>query len=547
MTDSRHKVLIVDDEPDNLALMYRTLRRDFDVAKANGPREALAMLKEDPNYQFILSDHNMPEMDGVEFLKLSSTYAPTAVKALVTAYSETSILIDAINKAGIYRYVKKPYAPEELLHVVKICVDYYQLKTDHDTLIEDLKDLFGGTIKAITEALDAKDSNTSGRSKRVAFYSLRIAQALNLSQSDCGKIELAGLLHDIGMIGVAEDILSKADKLEEGEFEEIQKHVFHSVKILEDIKQLTDVVDIIRYHHERYDGKGYPYKLAGEEIPVGSRIITITDAFDGILSTRNYRDAKEYGETMTIMEQGAGTQFDPKILAVFKQLLPKIYRDLMAAEVSEQTKESVQTQPISEPQVQPQQPVQQRPQVPLQHQGQPAQPQMQQPQRQQGQIPQQRPQQPAPQRPVQPQPIQQSQQAQVQQPQDEQERMRLRLERQELRRQAAQAQLQQPVQPKPQPQQPMSPQSPQPVPQQSQQPQPQMRPPQQQGQGQPQQPVQPRPQPQQQPGPAISQYSPQPGQPQARPERSIEDLERELLRQQQERQLQRQQPPPKDY
>lgn len=319
---SKYKILIVDDEPDNLALLYRTLRRDYEVVKASSPIDAIRILEETNDFSLILSDHKMPEMDGVEFLKRTNHLCQNAIRVLVTAYSDAKILIDAINKAKIYRYIKKPYSPDELLHVVQTCLDYYQLKIDNENLIADLKDLFGGTIKAIIEALDAKDAYTLGRSKRVTFYSSKIAQALGLSQSDAGKVELAGLLHDIGMIGVTEEILNKSGRLTEEEFEEVKKHVFHSIKILEDIKQLSDVIEIIKYHHERYDGNGYPFKLKGENIPVGSRIIAITDAFDGIVSERAYRGALSGEEAMKIMEQNAGTQFDPNILEVFKQILP---------------------------------------------------------------------------------------------------------------------------------------------------------------------------------------------------------------------------------
>ena len=133
------------------------------------------------------------------------------------------------------------------------------------------------------EALDAKDSFTSGRSKRITHYSMLIAKKLNLSSFDISKIELAGMLHDIGMIGVSDDILYKIEELTQEEYNEIKKHISYSVKILEDIKQLKDVVEIIKYHHEKYDGTGYPNGTKGDEIPLGARIIAITDAFDSII------------------------------------------------------------------------------------------------------------------------------------------------------------------------------------------------------------------------------------------------------------------------
>jgi len=289
--------------------------------KANGPKEALELLKTN-DFQCIISDHKMPDIDGVEFLKLSTETHPNAMRLLVTAYSDVKILIDAINYARIYRYIKKPYAPDELLHIVEASLEYYQLKIDNETLIKDLKELFSGTIKAIIEALDAKDSFTLGRSRRVAFYSAKMIEFLNLDKAQAGIIELAGLLHDIGMIGVAEDILNKTQRLTDEEFEEIKKHVQHSVKILEDIKQLYDVVEIIKYHHEHYDGNGYPYGKKGNEIPLGSRIISIADAYDSMISNRAYRQGLTSEEALKLIEEKAGTQFDPELIGVFKSILP---------------------------------------------------------------------------------------------------------------------------------------------------------------------------------------------------------------------------------
>lgn len=323
----KYKVLIVDDEVDNLALLYRTLRGKYEIAKTTSPLEALEML-DGNDYQLIISDHKMPEMDGVEFLKRTCETHPNSIRLLVTAYSDAKILIDAINYAKIYRYIKKPYAPEELLHIVDASLEYYQLKADNESLINDLKELFSGTISAITEALDAKDSYTLGRSRRVAYYSVKMAEKLELSKLETGRIELAGLLHDIGMIGVTEEIINKTETLTPEEFEEIKKHVDHGVKILEDISQLKDVVNIIKYHHEHFDGNGYPQGSKGEEIPVGSRIIAVADAYDGLVSDRIYRKGYDDNVALEKLKEKSGTQFDPKIVEIFNEILPDIKKEI---------------------------------------------------------------------------------------------------------------------------------------------------------------------------------------------------------------------------
>ena len=333
MMDKKYNILLVDDEEDNLALLYRTLRGAYNLEKTTSPLHALEILKE-KHFELVISDHKMPEMDGVEFLKHVQVHYPSTMRILLTAYSDANILIDAINYAKIYRYVKKPFNPEELQLIVSSALEYYQLKYDNDKLINDLKELFSGTIKAIMEALDAKDSYTSGRSKRITYYSIIVAKQLGLSTIDTGKVELAGMLHDIGMIGVSDEILYKIDALSQEEYDEIKKHITYSVKILEDIKQLKDVVEIIKYHHEKYDGTGYPYGVKGEDIPLGSRIIAVADAFDSIISNRIYRNKIELQDALNEIKKGALTQFDPVVVKAFEDSFGAISAAVSEAELS---------------------------------------------------------------------------------------------------------------------------------------------------------------------------------------------------------------------
>lgn len=319
----KYNILLVDDEEDNLALLFRTLRGTYNLEKTTSPLQALEMLKE-KKFELVISDHKMPEMDGVEFLKRVQLHNPQIMRILLTAYSDANILIDAINYAKIYRYVKKPYNPDELQLIVSSALEYYQLKHDNDILITDLKELFSGTIKAIMEALDAKDSFTSGRSKRITYYSTLISRQLGLTNIETGKVELAGMLHDIGMIGVSDEILYKIDTLSQEEYDEIKKHIIYSVKILEDIKQLKDVVEIIKYHHEKYDGTGYPFGIKGEEIPVGARIIAVADAFDSIVSNRIYRNKIELTDALNKIKETSGTQFDPVVVKAFEDCFDSI-------------------------------------------------------------------------------------------------------------------------------------------------------------------------------------------------------------------------------
>lgn len=318
--EAKSKILIVDDEEDNLALLYRTLRQDFDIVQTTSPVEALTILLKE-SIDIIISDHKMAEMDGVEFLRKSYEINPSCVRLLVTAYSDSQILIDAINYGKVYRYIKKPWDPSDLLVIVKSAAEYRELKWENDSLVYDLKDLFSGTVNAIIEALDAKDSFTLGKSRRVTFLALKMVKCFNLPRQEVGKLELAGLLHDIGMIGVPEEILNKSTALTPEEFEAIKKHVSYGIKILDDIKQLRDVVEIVKYHHEKFDGSGYPYGLVGYEIPLSSRIIAVADAYDSMVSHRSYREGLSHQEAMKRIEELSGRQFDPAVVQALKSII----------------------------------------------------------------------------------------------------------------------------------------------------------------------------------------------------------------------------------
>lgn len=322
-----HTILVVDDEVDNLQLLVRTFRKNFKVLKALSAIEGIEILKNN-HVDAVISDHKMPVMDGVEFLKHVYEKYPAALRILLTAYSDSEILISAINQGKIYRYVKKPFIVEDILSIVNAGLEQNKIENENTKLVADFKDLFTGTINAITEALDSKDSYTSGRSKRVATIALKIAQKLGLSDTELSKIELAGMLHDIGMIGVPEHILNKPERLTDEEYQIVKMHVEQGVKILEDIKQLDSVIDIIKYHHERFDGVGYPYALKGDEIPLGAKIISIADTFDSIISERAYRQPLNELEAIEIIKQASGSQFDPLLVEAFCDIIDTTLKEL---------------------------------------------------------------------------------------------------------------------------------------------------------------------------------------------------------------------------
>jgi putative nucleotidyltransferase with HDIG domain len=177
------------------------------------------------------------------------------------------------------------------------------------------------TIEALRQVVDAKDQYTCGHSDRVSFYSVKIGEAFNLSESELETLRVAGLFHDVGKMGISDDILFKSDKLTPEEYDEIKKHPIKGARILSVISMFKDVIPIVKSHHERIDGKGYPDGLKGDEIPFLSRIVSVADAFDAMMSDRHYRSKLSLDEAVNQLITGSGTQFDSRVVEKFVNML----------------------------------------------------------------------------------------------------------------------------------------------------------------------------------------------------------------------------------
>jgi putative nucleotidyltransferase with HDIG domain len=178
-------------------------------------------------------------------------------------------------------------------------------------------------IRALSSTVDAKDHHTQGHSQRVSDYSLRIAESLGLAERELEVIKYAALLHDIGKIAIPDDIIKKPSSLTPEEFEQVKQHPIIGAKIIKEIDSLAPMVPIILHHHERFDGKGYPDGLKGENIPIGARIVHVTDAYETMVSARAYRDMLPPELAISELRKNAGTQFDPKIVEIFISILRK--------------------------------------------------------------------------------------------------------------------------------------------------------------------------------------------------------------------------------
>ena len=241
----------------------------------------------------------------IEFKTKSILCVPLKIRERIIGVAE------AINKLADVSFT---IADQELFSTV---ANQIAMATENTKLNEDLRDLFFSTVRSLVAAIEAKDIYTKGHSERVTDYTLFLARTLNLSEEEIETVHLASLLHDIGKIGVMEGVLGKKEKLTEEDWKIIKQHPVTGAKILEPVKPMAKIIPYILHHHERYDGKGYPDGLAGENIPFYSRMIAIGDTFDAMTSDRPYRKGLPVQVALDEIKKNAGTQFDPHLAEVF--------------------------------------------------------------------------------------------------------------------------------------------------------------------------------------------------------------------------------------
>ena len=336
----QERILIVDDEDMICRVLVRRLSAEgYVCTTAHNGKEALSYTYKNP-FSLIISDINMPEMDGLELLKRVKTMNPSMMVIMVTAYPEIDMAVEAM-RLGAYDFIIKPADLDLVVLSVKRALEKKRLEEELEAyhknlekLVEEktaglrqayriLKKVHLDSVKVLVEAIDAKDPYTRGHSDRVKRMSLKIALRLGFNEEKLEILEYGSLLHDIGKIGIRDQVLQKPGVLNSEEYEYIQEHPLIGVKILEGIEFFKDKIPMIHHHHEHFDGSGYPDGLVGEAIPLEARIITIPDAFDAMTSVRPHRGAMPLQHVLAELEKGKGKHFDPKILEIF--LNEKIY------------------------------------------------------------------------------------------------------------------------------------------------------------------------------------------------------------------------------
>lgn len=317
-------VLYVEDEEDLSASVVRYLSKFFGhVEAAYDGQEGLEKYNSG-TFDIVMTDINMPKMNGIELARSIRAVNPQQVVIIISAYTETDYFIDAIH-AGISDYVIKPINFEQMNNVLYKLASAIQMSKENKLFHESLYTLvreqtksitenYELTIKAMVEIVESRDTYTGGHSERVATYAKAIAQEMNLTSQECELVFRAGMLHDIGKVTTPDSILLKPGELSVREHNLIKHHVVVSYELLSKIPMYSKLAEVVRSHHERYDGHGYPNGLKGEEIPVLSRIMIIADAFDAMTTNRIYKGRMNLVGAIEQIQEGSGTQFDPTVV-----------------------------------------------------------------------------------------------------------------------------------------------------------------------------------------------------------------------------------------
>ncbi|HEV7219637.1 MAG TPA: HD domain-containing phosphohydrolase [Terriglobales bacterium] len=340
------RILIVDDEEAIREIVSSMLTAaHYKCSQAGSGLQALALLESGEEFELVLSDLMMADLDGIGLLERTKERFPDLPVVMVTAVHDISVALAAIRN-GAYDYLLKPFEREQLLATVRRALENRRLKLDNrayqtnlESLVtaktEQLRKAIGTlersydiTLEALGDALDLKDAETEGHSKRVTAFTIAIARAIGLSSDQIRVIARGAFLHDIGKMAIPDAILRKPGALNPDEVAIMREHCYRGYQMLRKIPFLAEAAEIVYSHQERFDGTGYPRGLKGEGIPLGARLFSVADTLDAITSNRPYRPAQTLDAAIEEIQKWSGRQFDPEVVKVFVSMPQNIWDDL---------------------------------------------------------------------------------------------------------------------------------------------------------------------------------------------------------------------------
>ncbi len=308
-------ILVVDDDFGVRESLKMILKDRYSISTASNTEEAVNVLKE-CSPMIIFLDIRMPKSNGLDFLKMMQSTDPSIPIIIITAFPSSQTAITALRN-GAFDYIVKPFEPSEILTTVERALQHYAELSEKDRLIYNLRKAvrknFFSTTEALLLAVDAKDSYTAGHSKRVSQLFAFVARDLGMSQSKIEVFRYGAFLHDIGKIGINDNVLTKPGNLTEEEFLLMKRHPEIGYKILEPINFLKECLPVVRHHHEWYDGTGYPDGLKGSEIPQEAAVLSVVDAYDALTTDRHYRKKYSHQSAIEIITERINVQFIPTL------------------------------------------------------------------------------------------------------------------------------------------------------------------------------------------------------------------------------------------
>lgn len=316
MDEGIAKILIVDDEADIREPLSDALKEEgYQVNAVEDGQQAVEQVRRF-NFDMAIVDIRIPHIGGLEVLHYIKKSEPATMTIMMTGYASLETAVEALRE-GAYDYLIKPFNMEKLFSVLKRGLKEQRLTRENARLNDELKQTYIGVMTSLATAIDAKNHRTQYHSQQVTKYTRIISEELKLPQEEREIIGRAASLHDIGKIGTPDPILTKPGTLTDEEWAQIELHPTRGAEILSPLEFLSEVIPLIRHHHERYKGSGYPDGLRGEKISLGARIISIADAFEAMVSERPYRGALTKEDALLEIETGLGDQFDPQIGEIF--------------------------------------------------------------------------------------------------------------------------------------------------------------------------------------------------------------------------------------
>ena len=330
-----YKIIVVDDEEgiiDSLSIFLK--RSGYQFTGVTDPMEAIEKVKNE-HFDLMLLDFIMTPIHGDQVVEEIRKFNKELYILLLTGHKDLAPPLETIRRLDIQGYCEKSDKFDQLLLLIESGIKAISQMNTIKEINDELKDTYDKLERAYMESIqtlrytvEAKDTYTRGHSDRVSEFSVLIGKHLGLSNEDLKVLQIGGLFHDIGKIGVPDSILLKEGKLTDDEYSEIKNHPTIGAHILSNATIFQNIIPIVKHHHEKYDGNGYPSKLKGEDIPYFARIAAIADTFDAMTSKRTYRDALPLDVVIAEIERCKGTQFDPKLADVFLDILNNNYDEI---------------------------------------------------------------------------------------------------------------------------------------------------------------------------------------------------------------------------